>query len=278
MTSIQKDRTERLWNANPAYWKRHAPVLFPIVGKVFEGNYMVDGKEYHLPQHGFARDMNFEVVAQSNDHIQLELRSSEDTLEKYPFSFVLRADYQLEANKIHCTWTVENPSDGEMSFQIGAHPAFLYPKFDPNEEDRGYLQLLHKVGERYKPLSDITISSLDPDGYLAPIRTSLELENGMFHIDNYTFECGAIVLEENQAQRAVLTDNDERPCVAVTFDDATVLGIWGAEKSGCPFICIEPWHGRCDYAETPGEFKNREWTEHIAPHQQFKFCYTIEIF
>ena len=89
LSSIIKNGTEYLWQADPAFWGRHSPVLFPIVGSVWEAKYRVDGKEYALGQHGFARDMDFELVSRTDAEARFRLVSNQDTLKKYPWPFVL---------------------------------------------------------------------------------------------------------------------------------------------------------------------------------------------
>ena len=121
---------EFIWQADPAFWKRHAPVLFPIVGSLWEKKYRIDGKEYTLGQHGFARDMDFHLISSDENTLWYELQSDAETLAKYPYAFTLRIGYKLNGNKIQVMWEVCNDDDKTMYFQIGAHPAFYYPDFN----------------------------------------------------------------------------------------------------------------------------------------------------
>ena len=117
---------EYMWQAGEQ-WPRHSPVLFPIVCSVNNNTYVVDGKEYHLPRHGFARDTMFTVVRLTEEKVTLALHESEDTLKVYPYHFNLAITYRLEGNKIHVIWHVENTDQREIHFQIGGHPAFNVP-------------------------------------------------------------------------------------------------------------------------------------------------------
>jgi len=146
LASIRKGSIEYLWQADPAFWGRHSPVLFPIVGSVWEKRYRVDGKEYELGQHGFARDMDFSMVSSSDAEVRYRLESSEETLEKYPWPFVLEIAYRLHDNKLDVIWEVENPGTEDMYFQIGAHPAFNYPDYDPDRQERGFLSFDRSEG------------------------------------------------------------------------------------------------------------------------------------
>ena len=117
---------EYMWQAG-AEWPRHSPILFPIVCSVNNDTYVVDGKEYHLPRHGFARDTEFTVVSQTEDKVTMALHESEETLKVYPFRFNLAITYRLEGNSVHVIWHVENTDNREIHFQIGGHPAFNLP-------------------------------------------------------------------------------------------------------------------------------------------------------
>ena len=130
LSSIRKGETEYLWQADPKFWARHSPVLFPIVGSVWEGRYRVGEKEFALGQHGFARDMEFTLVSQTDAEIRYRLESTEETLAKYPWPFCLEIGYMLHDNKVDVIWEVSNPGTEDMYFQIGAHPAFYYPDYD----------------------------------------------------------------------------------------------------------------------------------------------------
>ncbi|MBQ9499361.1 MAG: aldose 1-epimerase family protein, partial [Bacteroidaceae bacterium] len=120
------DGREYMWQAGPE-WSRHSPILFPIVCSVNDNTYRVDGKEYHLSRHGFARDAEFTVVSQSPQKVTLALHDSEDTLKVYPYHFNLAISYKLEGPKIQVIWHVENTDCREIHFQIGGHPAFNVP-------------------------------------------------------------------------------------------------------------------------------------------------------
>ena len=134
LQSIRKGDVEYLWQGDPAYWGRRSPVLFPIVGSVWEKRYRVDGREYVLGQHGFARDRGFELVSASDTEVRYRLVSDEETLKVYPFGFCLEIAYRLSGNELDVVWEVTNPADTDLYFQIGAHPAFNYPDYDQQKE------------------------------------------------------------------------------------------------------------------------------------------------
>lgn len=271
LASIRKDSTEYLWQADPAFWGRHSPVLFPIVGSVWDKKYRVDGKEYELGQHGFARDMDFTLVSGSESEVRYRLESDEDTLGKYPWPFVLEIAYRLHGNRLDVIWEVENPGNDDMYFQIGAHPAFYYPDYTPETEERGFLSF-----DRSEGLECIRIKEkgcVDADTkYPLPVP-----EDGMMPVRCDTFDAiDTIMLQDSQIGKVVLYRNDGTPWLALSFD-APVVGIWSPPTRNAPFICLEPWYGRCDRAGYDGDFRNKDWVNRLAPGERFRSVYTIEI-
>ena len=135
---------EYLWQGDPKYWPRRSPILFPLVCSVENDTYRVDGKEYHLPRHGFARDMDFTLIRQGEDRATFALHESEETLKVYPFCFNLAVTYRLDGNKIHVIWHVENTDKRDIHFQIGGHPAFNVPGMKEGEQLQGCITLDNK--------------------------------------------------------------------------------------------------------------------------------------
>lgn len=271
LQSIRKGDTEYLWQGDPAYWGRRSPVLFPIVGSVWEKRYRVDGKEYGLGQHGFARDMDFTLVNASDTEVRYRLESDEETLKKYPFQFVLEIAYRLHGNSLDVIWEVVNPSDGDIYFQIGAHPAFIYPDYDPDKQERGFF-----VFDRQEGLECIRIKEKGCVDALT--KYPLEIpEDGRLPIERDTFDAiDTIMLQDSQIGRVDMLRADGSPWLALSFD-APVVGIWSPPGKVAPFICIEPWYGRCDRAGYKGEYKDKDWINRLAPGEKFSSVYTIEI-
>ena len=271
LQSIRKDDYEYLWQGNPEYWGRRSPVLFPIVGSVWEKCFRVDGKVYEMGQHGFARDMDFELVSAADTEVWYRLKSSEKTLAAYPWPFVLEIGYRLEGNSVKVLWKVTNPGETEMYFQIGAHPAFNYPDYDPDAVDRGVVAFdrndnLQRSGFKGK-------GCVDPQARF-PIPLS---DDGMLRLKRDTFDdIDTLMLENDQVHKVVFLKNDSSPYLTVTFD-APVVAIWSPPKRNAPFFCIEPWYGRCDRADFTGEFKDRDWVNALAPGATFAASYTITL-
>ena len=271
LASIRKGSVEYLWQADPMFWGRHSPVLFPIVGSVWEKRYRVDGREFELGQHGFARDMDFTMVEGGEDEVRYRLGSTEDTLKKYPWPFVLEIAYRLHGNMIDVIWEVSNPSNEDMYFQIGAHPAFNYPDYDPQTVERGFLSFDRGEGLeciRIKEKGCVDAETLYPLDIPA---------DGLLPLTRETFDkIDTIMLQDGQIGSVALYRTDRTPWLKLSFE-APVVGIWSPPGKNAPFICLEPWYGRCDRAGYEGDYRDRDWVNRLAPGEKFSSVYTIEI-
>ena len=269
LCSIVHQGHEYLWQADPAFWKRHSPVLFPIVGSVWQSQYLHQGKAYTMSQHGFARDMDFELIHESADELRYRLTDTEETRKKYPFPFVLKIGYRLQGRCIEVSWQVTNPASEDMYFQIGAHPAFYFPDYSPSDPRRGFFGFDRTEGLNYIRIAEK--GCVDTDTHYP-----LELTDGLLPLDTHTFDIDTFILEDGQVRKVTLYDNERRAVLALHFD-APVLGLWSPPGKDAPFVCIEPWYGRCDRARYAGEYKDRDWVQHLTPGEVFRGGYTIEI-
>lgn len=267
LCSILCDGKEYLWQADPTFWKRHSPVLFPIVGSLWNGTYCVDGQEYHLPQHGFARDRDFVLLQQTTDSVRYRLTDDEESRLCYPFPFSLEIGYRIEGRKIEVLWQVRNTGGKEMHFQIGAHPAFYYQ--EPVENGvKGYFGFDCSEGLECTLISEQGCADTGT-------RYPLQLTDGLLPVGLHTFDRNALILEDRQVNRVTLYTSGKLPLLTLTFD-APLVGLW-SPSAEAPFVCIEPWYGRCDRAHYTGECRNRDWMQHLAPGELFETSYTIEI-
>jgi galactose mutarotase-like enzyme len=262
------DGREYMWDAKPEFWKRTSPVLFPLVGSLNNGKYTHNGTSYKMSQHGFARDKEFELLDSTEDELKFVLRSDSDTMAVYPFDFELEIGYKLENENVKVSWRVNNPSDKDMYFSIGGHPAFLCP-INENEEQTDY-----KIKLDAKDV--ITASVIGNGGTLATRKKAYVLNNGYLNITKNIFDEDALVIEDHQAHQVSLCTPDNNPYLTVSFS-APLFGIWSPVGKNAPFICIEPWYGRCDRYNFKGNLKDREWSNHLKPNQSFDAEYMITI-
>lgn len=260
-----KDREGReyMWQAGEQ-WPRHSPILFPIVCSVNNNTYVVDGKEYHLPRHGFARDTQFTVISQTGEKVTLALHDTDETLQVYPYHFNLAVTYRLEGNKVHVIWHVENTDTREIHFQIGGHPAFKVPG--------GKLEGLVKL-DNEEPL-DVLKSYAD--GSHDMVEIPLEADRGVMEINNNFFRNDSVKIHKSQTRRAMLMDTNGEPAVTVDYK-APVCAFWSPYGKQAPFVCIEPWYGIGDPRGFKGEFKDKPLMNHLLPGASFMSRYSITI-
>jgi len=262
---------EYLWYGDSTFWGRHSPILFPFVGKVRDGKYRYKGQEYAMGQHGFARDMEFTQLSQTEDEIWFMLESNDETRQKYPFDFRLEVGYKLVENTLKVLWKVINPAEEVLHFSIGAHPAFLCPLEEGTKQSEYFLQLDVEKADYY--------SASLANGLLIREKQTLELPSGRCRMTEGFFDMGdrgTYIFENHQVKEVALVRPDGRPYVTVSFD-MPLVAIWSPEKKQAPFVCIEPWCGRCDAEDFEGSLEEREWANQLASGQIFETGYDIRI-
>ncbi len=257
---------EYLWCGDAAYWGRTSPVLFPLVGNYREKQSCFDGKWYSLSQHGFARDMDFELVSEKGDEIWFALEDSPETLEKYPFGFRLELGYRLQGRAVEVLWKVTNKNDREMYFSIGGHPAFNCPLRE------GEKQTDYRIG--FDTCEPLTASVLDENGTVSERTKVLELTDGMLQITDSLFDEDALIVEHDQAHKVALYTPEGEKYLEVKFE-APLFGIWSPAGKHAPFVCIEPWYGRSDRADFGQKLEEREWGNVLKAGEVFTAAYQI---
>lgn len=269
LQSIRSNLTgyEYLWQGDPYYWKRRSPILFPIVGAVWDGKFRMDGKEYAMGQHGFARDMNFATVVDSPEgEMWFSLKSDEETLGKYPRKFHLAVGYRLLNERVIVMWRLQNCDDKDMCFQIGAHPAFNLPGFNSREKVRGYLEF---------EKSRLTAQVIESKGCVGAAIKEIDLPESILPLTADTFRDDALIVgNQNISYTGILT-SDRMPYVSLVFYSPYV-GFW-APAPDAPFVCVEPWYGRADSVGYDGDFSGKEAVQRLAPGEVFSKQYTIII-
>lgn len=270
LASVVRDGTEYLWDARPEYWGRTAPVLFPLVGSLRGKQYRHDGATYQMGQHGFARDMEFEPVSRSERKLTMALTDNEDTFRAYPFHFRLEISYELAKGRLVVGWRVVNTGNREMYFSIGGHPAFLCPP-DGESGQKGQTLRLYRDG---RALEGFDCTHLTPEGTAMEKKERYETPGGVLAMSGELFARDALILENRQADRVALAKPDGTEYVAVEFD-APLVGLWSPAGKDAPFVCIEPWYGRCDGERFDGELREREWGNRLAAGAEFYKSYSI---
>jgi galactose mutarotase-like enzyme len=260
--------TEYMWNGDPAFWAKHSPLLFPIVGTLKENTYYYNGKPYRLFRHGFARDREFAVETQYADAITFVLRSDEASLKVFPFAFELGVSYRIQAGKLTTTYAVTNPDKTPLYFSVGGHPAFKAPLALGTAYTDYYLEFEQTEQAPRWPISKDGLIESEPLPLLNGAR-KLPLTRELFARDALVFKglrSTGVTLRSDKTQRGL----------KMQFHDFPFLGIWAAP--GADFVCIEPWCGIADSVDS-----NQQWTEKEGINQldgggRFERSWTLSVF
>ncbi|KRD58092.1 aldose epimerase [Flavobacterium sp. Root935] len=252
---------EYIWEGNPDFWGKHSPVLFPIVGTLKNNSYKINDKEYHLPRHGFARDMEFELIDKSENRAVFSLQSSTETLTKYPFEFELQLIYTLNESSLTLEYKVINKGDTTMPFSIGAHPAIALPG---NFDDYA-LEFEKEEALKYYILENDLISSQTK---------ILETTHNIVPLNYELFKNDALIFKTLESKSLIIL-KDSKPYVKVAYNDFPSLGIW--TKENAPFICIEPWLGYSDTDENSGDLYEKEGILTLEENKSFDAKFSITI-
>ena len=261
LISFKKGDREYMWDADPAFWGRTSPVLFPVVGSLKNKQFTDGGEVYPMGQHGFARDTEFQLICLNDISACFRLKWNEDTLKIFPYKFMLDITYRLTQNSLKVTWNVINQDTKKnLHFSIGAHPAFLCAQ-------EGYAFKIYDA-------SNLSYKKLNSDGTLNPKAYDLQLSGGILPITQALFAEDALIFEDSNVKRIALLDKDEKEYLSVEFE-APLFGLWSPAGKNAPFVCIEPWYGRCDSQDFAGEWKDREYSNHLEGGECFTASYSI---
>ncbi|MBT2731377.1 aldose 1-epimerase family protein [Carnobacterium sp. ISL-102] len=260
---------EYLWQGDPTFWGRKAPVLFPIVGRLQNDQYRYKGKTYPLNQHGFARDSEFHVEEQTATMVRLTTYSTPDTKKYYPFDFQLTLIYTLEANTVNVSYLVKNThASEELYFSIGGHPGFNVPMTSDTTFEDYYLSFLPRRTRGQIPLDG---SYLDLENKtLGQTNTEIALKRTLFNND-------ALIYETKGKNTFSIHSEKTTHSVSLTFEDFPFTGIWSPPKKEAPFVCIEPWFGIADTTDFTGELNEKLGIQHLKGKEAFSANYTISL-
>ena len=251
------------------YWKRHFPVLFPIVGKLKQNRTIINGRTYEMSQHGFARDMEFEPITKLDNFHSYVLRSNPSTMVKYPFEFSLYITYRTDGNKLTTIYKVVNDGDNNMPFGIGGHPAFkidmedllneeYYLEFDQDEDKIHFLYLV--------------------DGLVGTeCAKNIMIDKRRIKITKDTFNNDAVIMKGITSNKISLKRRrGNKTLLTMDFEGFPYLGVWS--KPGAPFLCIEPWYSTADAVKSTGVFAQKSDILVLAPKKEFECKFTVEFF
>jgi len=267
MTSLNYQGTEYLWNGDKTYWGRHAPILFPIVGRLRDHKTIIDGKEYEMGQHGFARDCEFEVVSSASTAICYLLKQNEETLKKYPYHFELYVFYEVIENIVKVTYRVVNKDEKTMFFSIGAHPAFCWPL----AENESFEDYEIKFSEK-ETVNRISVE----DGYVYETNEPVLENEDTIALSKKVFDVDTLIFNNLKSNKVTFQSKKSQKSVSLHFDGFPYLGIW-SRRDDAPFLCLEPWYGVADTKDSKGIFEEKVGINKLAPNEEFECSYVIEV-
>lgn len=277
LMSLRKGESEYLWQGDSNWWPRRAPILFPIVGVLKDGEAESAEGTISLARHGLARLNQFEVVEQSPSSVTLRLKSTEETRKAYPYDFELRLIFSLSDDTLTQTYEVTNPANVVLPFTLGAHPAFNIPipGVEAASLDQYYLLFTHSWTS-YGP-------SITDDGlcdYTTPQK--LIVDSDTLPLSWELIDCEkTITLEDVPDRRITLAANAEASSethgIQIDFEGFDYLGIWSAAP-GCPFVALEPWCGIADTVDCDGIFEHKPGIISLEPGQSIAKTLNIRVF
>ena len=265
---LDAEGKEYLWQGDSKYWGRRSPILFPIVCGLWDDCYRLDGYEYKMARHGFARDLDFKLINKTDTKVTFALEDSPETHRCYPYHFMLSITYRLDGNKIHVIWHVHNTDKNEIHFQIGGHPAFMIPGMKEGDEVKGTVRFDNK-GKLERLIGNMK-------GCIIPGRFDVGSKDGIWHFTEDSFKEDCVIIDKSQVKQVALLDEEGQPSVTVDMKTPCV-GIWAPYGKHAPFVCIEPWYGIHDKVEYSGDFRQKYLMNHLQPGASFLSEYTITI-
>lgn len=247
---------ERLWEANPAFWAKHAPILFPVAGGFREDRYELDGVSYPMKKHGFARDLDWEVESVTEEQAIFLLRQSQPG---FPFAYELRACYTVHEQELQVSYSVKNLDMRRFYFSIGSHEAYATPggieEYEIVFDEPEHLMLSELIGNliprEEKCLGDLQV---------------LPLQEKYFAVD-------AMVFRSVRSRGVTLRRKDGARPIHVAYPDCSVLMLW--TKPGAPYLCIEPWCNAPDFVDASPDIAQKPGFIGLMPGEQKTITHVI---
>lgn len=267
LKEVNASGVDYFWNSDPKYWGRSAPLLFPIIGTCKDKKATIDGVTYEMPKHGIVRDLEFNVVSQEENMVELSVSFNEETLKYYPFKFKLVVTYTLD-EKLTTQVKVINVDNKRIAFNFGGHPAFMCPVF-AGEAFEDYKITFEKEETFVSPKVESNATLNFNVGVMeCENLKELQLNKGLFNIDT-------IIITNVKSDYVTLT-NKLGKGIKFEFSDFSTLSIW-TPKNDAPFICLEPWIGYNDHHDTNGDFYTKDDLMYLESSEEKVLSYSIEI-
>lgn len=264
-----QDHINYMWKRDACQWANSAPILFPIVGAIKNDTCRIDGKEYHMTQHGFARHNEFEIKNQSQTEVTFTLVSNDEIIKQYPFLFELNVTYKLVENTLTCFINVKNKGHQTIYFQVGGHPAFACP-FMENESSNDYYVEFAEYETRNQKVIDVAKRGM------SHVQLPFFDHEKRFFVRQQLFNNDAIVIKDFKSENISIKSLNHQKSIVFHMQGFDHVGLWTAKHVG-GLLAIEPWIGHADYVDFDGEFKEKESCVALDTDKEFNVQFAVEI-
>lgn len=271
LTSVQYNGKEMLFqgakvldsNGN-IYWKRQAPILFPIVGQLKNSQTQIEGETYEMSQHGFARDMDFEEISKTENKHHYMLKYNEGTLKKYPYKFELHVIYEIIGDTLTVTYKVKNIDDKIIYFGLGGHPAFNC------DYSNGEYEIVFSENE------DKIVFLKLKNGLIDTEKAQNILQDNKICLKEDTFDNDAVIMKNLKSNKVILQNHEtNQKILELDFTGFPYLALWS--KKGAPFVCIEPWQNTADKIDSVQIYKDKENIIELPKDKKYQCKFMIKI-
>lgn len=266
----QASHRDLIWNND--LWLKHAPVLFPAIGRSNEDSYLIDGQRYEMPQHGFVSGETFTIVDQTPTAVTLSLKANAATRVYYPFDFELQVTFTLVATGLNLSFSVQNHGQQDLSYSLGSHPAFNVP-FEAGEAFTDYELVLDPAPTDLQQFEIVKTPNPYRSGKELPVTT----DKGVIKLNYPMFDAGLIILKAPNLAHLTLRSTKSKHSISLNLDDFDYVTLWTKEGAQAPFLCLEPFNGLPDVAGDLRELATKEGNHHVAVGQSETMAYTITV-
>ncbi|RWZ40484.1 aldose 1-epimerase family protein [Levilactobacillus brevis] len=266
----QASHRDLIWNND--LWPKHAPVLFPAIGRSNEDSYLIDGQRYEMPQHGFVSGETFMIVDQTPTAVTLSLTANAATRVYYPFDFELQVTFTLVATGLNLTFSVQNHGQQDLSYSLGSHPAFNVP-FEAGEAFTDYELVLDPAPTDLQQFEIVKT----PNPYRSGKELLVTTDKGVIKLNYPMFDAGLIILKAPNLAHLTLQSTKSKHSISLNLDDFDYVTLWTKEGAQAPFLCLEPFNGLPDVAGDLRELATKEGNHHVAVGQSETMAYTITV-
>lgn len=267
---LKKDHTEYLWQADPDIWGSHAPLLFPFIGRLKNGEYTFEGETYHAPTHGFARSSEFEVISKTADSITFLLKPNELSAAGYPFTFEFQVSFTLEGNTLKKVHTIKNCDTKALYYEVGGHDGYNLCLEEGETMEDYYLD--------FGNLTEIYPREVDEDIYILESSHTLPLKDGKLPLRMDLFVPDALILHDIRTKTVSIKSNKSDRQITFDFPDFKTLAIWTKYMPyNTNYICLEPWTALPECAYVGKDITQKVDIRRVEPGESETLCFMTTI-